>query len=189
MTRPLALLLTATLAACAPAFDLTSGADYLAARAPDDPELRALAAAEPLLSFPARIGVARIEDGRLTVPPAPEAESLSRLLIRARGFGEFVPLAPITLDLAGVSRRQVFGVEQARRLGALQHLDYILLYDVSGASAAGQAAFVDVRNGYLYATAQAPAPAGAGRSSLALARALLPEIEAMLTGLATRANG
>jgi hypothetical protein len=139
------------LAACSSTVQTTSGADYLrrsAAAGPAmeqftgkpglDQEIRAIAAIEPQLAFPARIGIARIEGGRLTPTPADEL-ALWGDLAQALGpnAGEFVPVSP--LIAAMVSPNAVPGRQQAgevvadiRRGAARQHLDYVLVYEVAG---------------------------------------------------------
>jgi hypothetical protein len=197
--------LLALLTACSPSYQTSSGGDYLAARSfagEDREDFTALAQVEPHLTFPARIGIARVMFGQLTLSPASEAVIWQGLAQRSQGFGEFVPLSPLISGLIGAETYQ-FDLEQARAMGARQHLDYILMIDVSGAGGVAQAAFVDVRNGYPYATAEVAVagaeqrgfwggnvrnPARRDRMALRLSEALLPEIEAMLTGLAARAE-
>jgi hypothetical protein len=204
MRHPFALILLALLPACSPSFQTSSGSDYLAARSfagDNAAALNAIAATEPQLTFPARIGIARVVRGALTATPADEAALWDGLMNRTRGFGEFVPLSPLMAGLSGGSAP--FDLDAARAMGARQHLDYILFVDVSGRDGVAQAAFVDVRNGYPYATAQA-AVAGSeepfygwanrrnqqrqAQIALDMTTALIPQIEAMLTGLAARAE-
>ena len=215
MRHPFSLILLALLPACSQSYQTSSGGDYLAARSfagvepilntqseeDDHPTLASLAAVEPHLAFPARIGIARVVNGVLTLAPAEEAEVWADLIGNTRGFGEFVPLSPLVADLVGASTRN-FGLQEARAMGARQHLDYILLVDVTGSGGVAEAAFVDVRNGYPYATVQA-ALAGAedpgygwsrrsqrraDQARLELTQVLMPEVSAMLTGLAARAQ-
>ena len=72
------------LAACSTSLQTTSGANYLArydasheiangAPTDVDADVRRIAAVEPNLVFPARIGLARIQNGALTALPADEA--------------------------------------------------------------------------------------------------------------------
>ena len=78
--------LTLTLAACTSSVQTTSGADYLkgydgsyavqsgASGSDTDAAVRRVAAVEPNLKFPARIGLARIEHGQLAAVPEGEGQ-------------------------------------------------------------------------------------------------------------------
>lgn len=152
------LLTAALLAACAPDVQNTSGRDYMRAR----PELaatattgetrertdfrhrlRAAAEVEPRLRFPARIGLARIEDGRLTAIPPAEAEAWLKTSQRlGPRFGQFVPVSPLIAELVaseqGPARDRYYHGDVADtvrklRLGAArQHVDAVLVYEVGG---------------------------------------------------------
>lgn len=132
----------------------TSGGDYVAAR-PEWAAAQGVSAkpgaaggsieravfeaanAEPLLRFPARIGLARIHQGRLTTVPPGEADAWLEL-IRTRGaaYGEFVPVSPLVAQLTAASvagRDTVRSAVDTIRIGAArQHLDAVLVYEVAG---------------------------------------------------------
>lgn len=158
-TLVFAIALSLTLSACANDVQTTSGADYLSQYQslpvkPSttsvmtsngltttkevqsfDQRLREVAAVEPILKFPARIGLARIDDGRLTNIPIEEAngwhETDEKL---GKNFGEFVPLnLMVTSMVAGSTgySQNVGNTIDAIRLGAArQHLDAVLVYEV-----------------------------------------------------------
>lgn len=140
----------AALTACQSYVQTTSGADYLARydethktatygdRADVDADVRAIAAIEPTLEFPARIGLARIDNGRLTSVPADEGyiwqDTLEDLGPR---YGEFVPVSPLiaaTVAEYGEEKRYwndpAETIANIRRGAARQHLDYVLVYEV-----------------------------------------------------------
>lgn len=152
-------------------------------------DVRRIAAIEPNLQFPARIGLARIERGQLITIPQDESESWDTAHRRmGPSFGEFIPVSP--LITAMVSGPYVKGqnharniVDNIRRGSARQHLDYVLIYEVSDTSdktrnalqvadlsilglfvlpsrnvkvdSTATAMLIDVRNGYPYGTATA----------------------------------
>ncbi len=94
------------------------------------------ASAEPLLRFPARIGLARLQRGTLTTVPPEEADAWVEL-IRSRGasYGEFVVVSPLIAQLAAgtVGRDTVrTSVDMIRVGAARQHLDAVLIYEVGG---------------------------------------------------------
>mgnify|MGYP000482803547 CR=1 FL=1 len=99
--------------------------------------VRQVASVEPTLKFPARIGVARIDAGRLTAIPDKEVEywEESRRNI-GYGFGEFIPVSPLITNMvasaAGLDKTdRVSSVVDKIRLGAArQHLDAVLIYEV-----------------------------------------------------------
>ena len=173
----LSTLLLAALALSGCSYDVqtTSGRSYLAAyakahgdlpsvREPDgeapretertrdkadvDAEVLAVAAVEPLLRFPARVGIARIEYGQLSAVPPTEAEAWRGLAERlGPEWGEFLPINPLIVALAagpdepeGCSPNEVrygrcrHGIERTVhriRLGAArQHVDTVLIYEV-----------------------------------------------------------
>lgn len=176
--RPLMLLSALALAACGPAIQTTSGADFVARGGTIDPEIRHLASVEPNLKFPARIGVARIVNGQLSAPSETERAALSALLERHRGKGDWVPISPLVAGMVNDTGRD-HPVKRMRRAAARQHLDYLLVYElgargnarrhtpfaladvtiiggmllptrVNSVTGIGAAAFVDTRNGYTY---------------------------------------
>ncbi|MEO1552412.1 MAG: hypothetical protein AAFR82_00650 [Pseudomonadota bacterium] len=136
-----------SIAACETSLQTTSGADYLArydarheiaigASTDVDEDVRRIAAIEPNLIFPARIGLARIENGSLTALPADEARIWQDLIEEiGSDYGEFVPVSP--LISAMVSEPSAPGMDRAasvmaniRRGAARQHLDYVVTYEV-----------------------------------------------------------
>ena len=147
-----AALAVLILPACESYVQTTSGEDYLAryeeSWQPDcaaaegglDSEIRSIAAIEPNLQFPARIGLARLENGRLTAIPGDEsamwldvAEELGPL------YGEFVPVSPMIAAMVSperdrykISAPEV--VADIRRGAARQHLDYVFVYEVTATS-------------------------------------------------------
>lgn len=161
---PAALLLVTALGACAASHQSTSGADYLARYAPPGPTpqqvdasgavveeiaadpgvdelVRKVAAVEPILRHPARIGLARLQYGRLAAPAA-EDEALWRgIATRHAALGAFTIVDPLIAQLvvsaAGdwlddSGRRRLSDAITEIRLGAArQHLDAALIYEVS----------------------------------------------------------
>ena len=195
-----AILLTA----CGTTTQMTSGADYLARYKPTataatssgiDSQVRSIAAIEPDLRFPARIGLARIQNGQLTTAPADEMQAWGDLADNLGApYGEFVPVSPFIaamvrpeptkLDKRYYPNPQTNRVvADIRRASARQHLDYVLVYEVSQNStkesnalsladltvlglyvlpsrsvkidSTASALLIDVRNGYPYGTATA----------------------------------
>jgi len=144
------------LSACQSTVQTTSGSDYLdryqadatrAGAGPIDPDIRRAANVEPILNFPARIGIARIDNGGLS--PIPEIEGRAWLDLAERlgpSWGEFVPVSPLVVALAtsettsapaysrcrGRHAGCAVEVVNAIRLGAArQHLDVVLIYEVN----------------------------------------------------------
>jgi len=137
------------LSACATTTQYTSGQDYLArynsnsansgqtklnSNPAIDAEIREIAAIEPNLHFPARIGLARIEHGQLIGVPQDEAgywrDAAEDL---GHGFGQFIPVSPLVAEMVGSTephyKRNV--VNHIRRGAARQHLDYVIAYEVN----------------------------------------------------------
>jgi hypothetical protein len=160
-----AAIIAATLGACAHNVQDTSGRQYLARgfeattepartapRGPAAPafqsRLRAAAAVEPTLRFPARIGVARLEHGELSPVPPEEAAAWQKLAEKlGPRFGQFVPISPLIAELVGseesLPRRTRDSYSSAHlaqtirkiRLGAArQHVDVALIYETIGVS-------------------------------------------------------
>ena len=243
MIRPLLTLLTLVLAACAPSIQTTSGADFIAATPPSfiDEDIAKTAAVEPNLRFPARIGIARIVNGSLTLPPAEETALFAGIAERNTRFGVFVPVSPLIMAMVSDTQPNIHGdryrsnsreiIKQIRLASARQHLDYVIIYEVGARSRSGNtpfaladvtlvggmllptrnisvagigaAAFVDVRNGYPYGTTQVTADLSGfartfqadrrsaelrAQATLKVAEALVPDIETMLSELASRAR-
>jgi hypothetical protein len=118
-----------------------------------DAEIREAADVEPILTFPARVGIARIDDGRLS--PIPQAEGKAWLAMADKlgaGWGEFLPVSPLIAALAAKPRSggsdgawqcRVRGdcldminrtVQDIRTAAARQHTDVVLIYEVVGKS-------------------------------------------------------
>lgn len=136
--------------ACETSLQTTSGADYLARYDPSyetsnetalavDEDVRRIASIEPNLIFPARIGLARIERGRLTTLPAEDARVWQDQVEKLGAtYGEFVPVSPMIAEMVSTasSSRSSSAADimaHIRRGAARQHLDYVLVYEV-GAS-------------------------------------------------------
>lgn len=135
-------------AACTSTIQTTSGADYLAAYEERytatpasggsiDDEIKSIAAIEPQLQFPARIGLARISHGRLGAIPASEL-AIWGDAIETLGpeVGEFVPVSPLIASMVtDISHRQGDAagkvIEDIRKGAARQHLDYVIAYEVT----------------------------------------------------------
>jgi hypothetical protein len=140
----------AILGACSVDTQTTSGRDWLAAYPkaktatadPDDidAQVRSVAAVEPTLRFPARIGIARLDRGGLSPLPADEAEHWTKAAYDlGPGFGEFVPISPMIATMveqpfAGGDRRAFVKhtIDTVRLAAARQHLDAVLIYEVDG---------------------------------------------------------
>ena len=146
------------LAACNSYVQTTSGAEYLnrykqaryvntvgtaSTVAADDQAVHEIANVEPELQFPARVGIARVFNGRLSTVPAHDAQQWRQLADRlGPGWGEFVPISPLVAALAAGSVPEANtgrsgwhgGIEQtirAIRFGAArQHVDAVLIYEV-----------------------------------------------------------
>jgi len=96
--------------------------------------IREAASVEPLLEFPARFGLARIENGRLTPIPTDEAEMWLRFAERHEGYGSFTPINPIVAEYAAstITGNAPHDVTMKIRLGAArQHMDAVLIYEVA----------------------------------------------------------
>ena len=151
------------LASCGTTTQMTSGADYLSRYKPAtvantssglnnnlandlnnnlDGQIRDIAAIEPDLRFPARIGLARIERGQLINAPNAEMQAWGDLADKLGApYGEFVPVSPFNAamvrpqpktELARFNAVNVTSViADIRRASARQHLDYVLTYEVS----------------------------------------------------------
>lgn len=157
------------LAACSTSVQTSSGQDYLQryndqARAyqtstsgssttPSDnlsAEIRMAAAVEPVLTFPAKIGIARLDDGYLSTIPPGEAASWQTLAEKlGPSWGEFVPINPLIVGLATnksvMPKRHRYGyygdasrggelVNDIRVGAARQHVDAVLIYETAAKS-------------------------------------------------------
>ncbi len=152
MTRPLIVLVLLALAACGPSIQTTSGADFIAATPPSfiDEDIAKAAAVEPNLRFPARIGIARIVNGSLTLPPAEETALFADIAERSSRYGEFVPVSPLIMAMTGsnatgINRHQsgtaATAIQQIRLASARQHLDYVIIYEIGARSRTGNTPF------------------------------------------------
>ena len=140
-----AILLTS----CETTTQMTSGEDYLSRYkqttiATDtsntiNSEIRDIAAIEPDLRFPARIGLARIERGQLTNSPTGEMQVWGDLVDKLGApYGEFVPVSPFIAEMVRPNAKRDMhnysthsAVADIRRASARQHLDYVLVYEVN----------------------------------------------------------
>jgi len=201
------------LAGCSYSTQSSSGADYLSryqhpayapTTTPDgddasdkgegsaptlDQEIRDIANIEPALRFPARIGVARVERRQLTAVPPAELVYWGELAERlGPEFGQFAPVSPMIAAMVDPeqgahSTSPAELIADIRRGAARQHLDYVLVYELSGGfrtsdnllsvadatilgyfvlpsrsvrvHGTANAILLDVRNGYPYGTAAA----------------------------------
>ena len=105
-----------------------------------DEEVREIANVEPTLRFPARIGLAKLYNGRITNLTAEEVEGWDKAKEEmGTGFGEFVPVSSMIAELVYTAPERKKGQHATKpseifrkvRLGAArQHIDYVLLYEV-----------------------------------------------------------
>lgn len=167
VARVAVVLLPLAMTGCEYATQTSSGGDFIAARpewsarfnapAGAQPDARSVdravfeaANAEPLLRFPARIGLARIQNGLLTSVPGQEADAWIELIRRqGAGYGEFVAVSPLVAQLTAGStgRDAVRGTVDMIRIGAArQHVDAVLIYEVGSSQRDKATAFsvVDV---------------------------------------------
>jgi hypothetical protein len=131
-----------TLTACATT-QMTSGAVYnarslgsnYATNSTVDAEIADIAAIEPNLSFPARIGIAYIQRGQLQAVPSDHLQSWSPLVEKLQpGLGEIVPISPLIAQMVAKTDNQTGRVEtinNIRRGAARQHVDYVLIYEAA----------------------------------------------------------
>lgn len=151
----LTLGLVLALGACESNMQYSSGEDYLSrhpvaaaggdskskdAKPTIEQRLREAAAVEPTLTFPARIGIARIERGQLSDIPNAEGAAWAEFVEKqGQDYGEFVPLSLLVAGMfSGVADETVqsWTSESARLMNrirlaaARQHLDAVLIYEV-----------------------------------------------------------
>ncbi len=152
----LALGLVLSLCACESNMQSSSGEDYLVRHAVStlantpgqskdmkptiEQRLREAAAVEPTLSFPARIGIARLERGQLSDIPNAEGAAWAEFVEQqGKDYGEFVPLSLLVAGMfSGLADEtaQSWTSESARLMNrirlaaARQHLDAVLIYEV-----------------------------------------------------------
>jgi hypothetical protein len=138
MHRTLTLLIL--LAACSNATQYTSGADFVDTAngtRPIDKDIAAIAAIEPNLHFPARIGVARVVNGALTLPGSDETAALAELAETLAPMGTFVQVSPMISSMVNdvpTDRSTTNAIQDIRRTAARQHLDYVLVYEIGARS-------------------------------------------------------
>jgi hypothetical protein len=112
-----------------------------------DAKVREVAAVEPTLRFPARIGLARIENGELSGIPDEEAQAWMKGAENlGPAFGQFIPLSALVAEMVSgpdttaragrdvYSSRMYRTMEKIRLGAARQHLDAVLVYEVYGKS-------------------------------------------------------
>ena len=96
-------------------------------------DIAAIADVEPNLVFPARIGIAHLDRGRLAAVPPEHLDAWTPLRERIEPrLGEVVPISPlITAMVAKPAHRGdvVNVVDDIRRGAARQHVDYVLIYE------------------------------------------------------------
>lgn len=186
------------ISACDPEIQTTSGRAYLAAGGIEE---AVGANYEPNLKFPARIGVVRLVYGQLSNMPDKERELY--LEDMPDSLGTLVHLGPLEAQMAELNRYGSLGQMEIRQLAASRHLDYVMVLSFDPGKNSAEALFLDVRNGYPYASIEANPP-GRGRKNFwgnrlnnqsrlnnatyRLAVHLKPELEMMATWLFTSSN-
>ena len=148
----LTIFLIFALCSCSATTQTTSGEDYLlkydtvpvASDAKDgvniEDAIKNVAKVEPVLRFPARIGLARIEQGRLTNIPPEELQGWMDLRDKLAdgGFGEFMLVNPMVTSMVTDSVKtkddSISVINQIRLGSARQHLDAVLIYEVASKS-------------------------------------------------------
>ena len=145
----LAMCAVVGLCACQSNLQTSSGQSYLdkyknvptvAAATTDgvsiEEQIRSVAAVEPVLQFPARIGIAKVGSRRIEPLSSEEAEAWFELAEKlGPAFGEFVPVSPLVAEMVSQSvsaniATPINDVMNKIRLGAArQHLDAVLIYE------------------------------------------------------------
>lgn len=149
------------LAACSTTTQMTSGDEYLAkyesvgtssmsGDASFEETLRKVAAVEPVLEFPARLGLARIKQGRLSAIPAEELKAWMKMRDNlGKDFGEFVLVNPMIAEMVSnnvkTKDQTISTMNQVRLAGARQHMDAVLIYEIQTKSS-GKDNFLEVGN-------------------------------------------
>ena len=143
----LAPLLVLVTYGCTHTTQITSGEDYLARHKVESKllidsdqhensirqSIIEAASIEPTLTFPARIGIARIENGYLTLIPQEEVDAwVATQKKLGDSFGKFVPVNILVTKMASnPNKGHVDSVIDKIRIGAArQHLDVVLIYEV-----------------------------------------------------------
>ncbi len=196
-------LLVVSISACESSVQNTSGKEYLANHASISgsqtkdaqsfqQKLHDAANIEPTLKFPARIGIARVDTkygrGNFSAIPPEEMEHWTKLSeALGKEVGQFIPVSGLVLatlkEAEDRDTKTENTVQQIRLASARQHLDAVLIYEVSGketrdsnilkvadltvlgmfifpsqelkSDALAGAALIDVMNGYPYAQTSA----------------------------------
>jgi len=146
------LLLSTALMGCSVSTQTTYGRDYLdkynnvalTKSTPDsaatlNQKIREAAAIEPVLKFPARIGIARIDHGDMSLIPQEEGAAWRDMVEKlGSDFGTLVPISPMLAEMSEDSRSlsksndSKLDVVNKIRLGAArQHVDAVLIYEVN----------------------------------------------------------
>jgi len=108
-----------------------------------DAQVAKVAAIEPVLHFPARIGITRIEHGDISPMSQAEADMwFATAKELGPSFGEFVPVSRLIAEMVYIPPTpQKFQTNQIQKIirkirlaAARQHLDVVLLYEVYGKS-------------------------------------------------------
>lgn len=201
MFRVILIASALVISACDPAIQHTSGRAYLAAGGIEDPDIAKFANYEPNLKFPARVGVVRLVFGKLSTMPDKERELYFEDLPET--LGTVVHLGPLEAQMIGLYGHSRVDQKEIRQLAASRHLDYVMVLSFDPGKNSAEALFLDVRNGYPYASVDAK-PSGRGRTNIwgnnisnqsrlnsatyRLAQHLKPELEAMVAGLASEAQ-
>ncbi len=132
------------LVACSQTTQTTSGRDYLRTYAQQagpkpaklDKGIVEAASVEPLLRFPARIGLARLDRNGLAGIPSEEAAAQQVATNLGPKFGEFVPVSPMIAQMvAGVPNYWNGTSDTVRRIqlaSARQRLDAVIIYESEG---------------------------------------------------------
>jgi hypothetical protein len=109
-----------------------------------DTKVAEVAAVEPNLRFPARIGIARIEHGDMSPMSQAEADAwLEAAKELGASYGEFIPVSSLIAEMVYTPPSEANyitnetikqTIQKARLAAARQHLDAVLLYEVYGKS-------------------------------------------------------
>ncbi len=152
ISRLLIILALITSTGCSCGVQTTSGTSYLekyadipaqgkvsaAGASTFSEQLKNAARVEPVLRFPARIGLAKVENGSLVTVSEKEAEQWLQVKSELDDdIGEFVMLSPLGVELASEAVNQDYtksykvsgAINQIRLASARQHLDAVLIYE------------------------------------------------------------
>ena len=151
------------LSACSTTSQVTSGNEYLMRHdtvgtasieeGKDFEEtLRKVAAVEPTLKFPARIGLARIDNYNLISIPSHELKAWTEMwsnLESKEKFGELILVNPLIASMVSndvkTKDKTITPINQVRLAAARQHLDAVLIYEIQTKSV-GKDNFLEVGN-------------------------------------------